>query len=85
MNRNEPDFVGVPEIVPSESRVSPAGSLPEVMLNAGAGVPDASSCNEYSFPTVPGVSEDVVIFGADQSEGLVIFTVNCFVEFPAEF
>jgi hypothetical protein len=29
---NEPEAVGVPEIVPAEDRVRPAGKAPELML-----------------------------------------------------
>jgi hypothetical protein len=49
---NEPDAVGVPEIVPVADKVKPAGNAPELMLQLyGVVPPDAASVVEYGVPT----------------------------------
>lgn len=38
---NVPETVGVPESAPPVARLSPAGNVPVVTVNAGAGLPEA--------------------------------------------
>lgn len=53
-NWNEPGAVGVPEISPLESSVSPSGSAPELTESVSGGVPpESESCAENGAPTVP--------------------------------
>ena len=52
VNVNEPDTVGVPEIVPAVGRVKPAGKAPELMVQLyGVVPPDEASVIEYAVPT----------------------------------
>jgi hypothetical protein len=54
VNENEPDAVGVPEIVPAAERVKPAGNAPELMLQLyGVVPPEAAKVVEYAVPTCP--------------------------------
>ena len=55
------------------------------MRHVGAGLPVASSREEYSRPTAAGLRVVVVITGAVQSGGLLILRVNFFVALPMEF
>ena len=53
--------VGVPVIAPAPLNERPAGSG-ESLLNVYPGVPpDAASCPEYAWPTVPPGNTEVVI------------------------
>jgi hypothetical protein len=59
---NEPDAVGVPEIVPALDKVRPAGRAPELMLQLyGAVPPLAANVAEYTVPSWPETTEAVVI------------------------
>ena len=60
---NEPDDVGVPEIVPLEAfNVSPPGNAPELMLQLYGVVPPLpASVVEYAVPLCPAGTELVVI------------------------
>lgn len=59
---NEPDAVGVPEIVPPEESVKPPGKAPELMLQLYGVVPPLdASVVEYAVPTVPDGTELVEI------------------------
>ena len=49
---NEPDAVGVPEIVPPDESVRPPGRAPELRVQLyGVVPPDATSAVEYAVPT----------------------------------
>ena len=62
MKLNEPDAVGVPEIVPAVDSASPPGNAPELRLHwYGVVPPLAASVAEYSTPTCPFANEVVVI------------------------
>jgi hypothetical protein len=51
VNENEPDAVGVPEIVPAAERVKPPGNAPELMLQVyGVVPPEAAKVVEYAVP-----------------------------------
>jgi hypothetical protein len=57
-----PDAVGVPEIVPAEDSVRPAGRVPELMLQPYGVVPPlAANVVEYAVPTCPEGTETVAI------------------------
>lgn len=59
---NEPDAVGVPEMVPLVDKVRPAGKAPEATLQLYGVVPPlAPSAVEYARPTCPFANEVVVI------------------------
>ena len=58
----DPALPGVPEMVPSAARFSPAGSDPPVNDQEYGGVPpEAPSTCEYAVPTVPAGNDDEVI------------------------
>jgi hypothetical protein len=78
VNVNEPDAVGVPEIVPPEESVNPPGRAPELMLQPYGVVPPlAASVVEYAVPTVPAGTELVeTVTGVTAAE---IVRVNDFV------
>ena len=58
----EPEAVGVPEIVPAEDRVTPAGNAPARMLQLYGVVPPlAASVVEYAVPTCPDGTDTVLI------------------------
>jgi hypothetical protein len=51
VNENEPDAVGVPEIVPAEESVKPAGRAPALTLQLYGVVPPlAARVVEYAVP-----------------------------------
>ena len=59
---NEPEAVGVPEIVPAVDRVKPPGNAPELIVQVyGLVPPEAASNVEYAVPTLPEGTEAVVI------------------------
>jgi hypothetical protein len=59
---NEPEAVGVPEIVPFAAMFNPPGRTPELMLQVyGVVPPVAASVVEYAVPTCPEGTEVVVI------------------------
>jgi hypothetical protein len=58
----EPDAVGVPEIVPADDNVRPAGKAPALRLQLYGVVPPlAASVIEYAVPTCPDGTEALVI------------------------
>jgi hypothetical protein len=60
---NVPAAVGVPEMVPPEDSVRPAGRAPELMLQLYGVVPPlAASVVEYTDPTCPEGRELFVIW-----------------------
>ncbi len=62
VNVNEPDAVGVPEIVPPDESVKPPGSAPVLTLQVYGVVPPlAASVVEYAVPTCPEGTEPVEI------------------------
>jgi hypothetical protein len=62
VNENEPDAVGVPEMVPAEESVRPAGKAPALTLQAYGVVPPlADKAVEYAVPTSPEGTDVVVI------------------------
>ena len=71
---NDPDAVGVPEIVPLEAfNVSPPGSAPELMLQLYGVVPPlAASVVEYAVPLCPPGTELVVICTGVTAAAIVI-------------
>ncbi len=64
-----PDAVGVPEIVavpsPLSTNVRPAGTVPAVIVSAGAGTPVVLTVNEPAAPRTNVASSELVIDGAD--------------------
>ena len=58
---NEPDAVGVPEIVPVADSVRPAGNAPELMVQLYVVVPPvAAKIVEYALPDCPEGTDVVV-------------------------
>jgi hypothetical protein len=73
----DPAAPGVPEIVPPADRLNPAGSDPtDTDHEYGADPPEAASACEYAVPTVPVVSDVVVI-----SNAALIVSDSAFVAF----
>jgi hypothetical protein len=73
----ETAVVGVPEITPDGVRINPAGRVPEVIFHVyGVTPPVAIIVKEYTDPTVPDVSGDVVVIVSDAE---AIFNVNALV------
>ena len=69
---NEPDAVGVPEMVPPEDSVRPVGKAPELRLQLyGAVPPLATSVVEYAVPTCPDGTELLVT----RTEAVVAATI----------
>jgi hypothetical protein len=76
---NDPDAVGVPEIVPVAERDRPPGKAPELMLQVyGVVPPVAASVVEYAVPTCPAGTKVVVICTGVTAAATV--SVNDFVE-----
>lgn len=64
VNDEVPDAAGVPEIVPLDASVRPAGNVPVAIAHVYGGVPPvAARVAEYAAPTVPGGRVAVVTVG----------------------
>ncbi len=60
-----PGAVGVPEMTPAALSANPGGSEPLEMLQfSGATPPLAVNVDEYTVPTVPEATDEIVIAGA---------------------
>ena len=64
VNVEAPVAVGVPESTPAAESETPAGGVPVVMVNVGAGEPEAVTLNVPNEPAVKVVDAALVIFGA---------------------
>lgn len=64
VKENAPDVVGVPEMLPAESRVRPAGSEPERRVHVMGVEPIAERAAEYMESSVPSGRLVVTIMGA---------------------
>ena len=73
---NVPDCVGVPLIVPLETRVKPVGKFPELTTQLyGVFPPVAINALEYELPAVPEGSNVVVIDKVEEPDVIVIDNV----------
>ena len=62
-----PVAIAVPESTPAEDRLMPAGSVPAVTANVGAGEPDAVTLKVPKLPAVNVVDAALVMVGAELS------------------